>query len=60
MVLAWHVAMLGRTKKMPPLKKLMTKAGTSRKQTWQQQQAIMDQWVAHTNRVVKRKKGHGK
>lgn len=51
MSLAWHVAALTRAKRMPKLKTLMAKAAARRTQTWQEQMAVMDAWVAHTARA---------
>lgn len=51
MSLAWHIAALPRTKRFPKLEKLLVKQTATRKrQTWQQQLAIMDMWVAATKR----------
>lgn len=50
--LAWHVSALQRTKKLPKLKNLISKPAASKRQTWQQQMAVMDQWVVHTRRVA--------
>lgn len=54
--LAWHTAALMRAKKMPNIKKLMSKAPGRTAQTWQQQMAVMDQWVAHTAQVMRQRK----
>lgn len=54
--LAWHVAALSRAKKMPKLKTMMSKAASRRTQTWQEQMAVMDAWVAHTERAEERLK----
>jgi len=60
--LAWHVAAMTRSKKkLPDLKKLLSKTTSGKKQDWQQQMAVMDMWVAHTQRIQRqRKKQHGR
>lgn len=53
--LAWHIAALQRSKKLPKLKTLFSKATSrTRRMTWQQQMAVMDQWVAHTQRAARK------
>ena len=52
---AWTTAALMRKKKLPDLKRLLsTMASDKPHQTWQQQLAIMDRWVAHTQRRAQR------
>lgn len=47
---AWTVAALGRVKKMPKLDTLLAKPQTPRRrQTWEEQLAIMQAWSARTN-----------
>lgn len=50
--LAWHIAALSRAKNLPQLSRLMvSKQQPARRQTWQEQMAIMGQWaVAMKNR----------
>jgi len=43
--LAWHIAALQRSKKLPPLSKMQTSEAGPRRQTWQEQLAIAAQWV---------------
>jgi len=43
--LAWHVAALQRSKKMPPLKRLMAQE-KRRRQTWQEQLKMVELWQA--------------
>lgn len=54
MSLAWHVAALMRSnpkKRLPKLETLQVKQPAARVgQSWQQQMAIMDMWVARTRR----------
>jgi septal ring factor EnvC (AmiA/AmiB activator) len=49
-VLAWHVAALQRTKRLPKLKTLLIEdepqAPKRKRQTWQEQMAVMDQLAA--------------
>lgn len=49
-VLAWHTAALQRAKRLPRLKSLLVEvtppARVHRRQTWQEQLAIMDQLAA--------------
>lgn len=56
MSLAWHIEALHRTKRLPKLKTLMAKTATRRKQTWQEQMAVMDAWVTHTHRAATKQK----
>lgn len=52
--LAWHIAALPKAKRLPSLQSLL--APPERKlqaTTWQQQHAVMQQWVAVTNRARK-------
>lgn len=54
MSLAWHTAALYRSKRMPKLQKLLAKVTSQqRRQSWREQMAVMDQWVAHTQRRAK-------
>lgn len=54
--LAWHIAALQRAKRLPKLKTLLAKSASRSRLTWQQQMAVMDQWVVHTNRVARQRK----
>lgn len=56
MQIAWHVAALQRSKKMPKLKTLLAKVAEPKKQSWQEQMAVMDMWAAHTQRVDRKQK----
>lgn len=50
--LAWHIAVLPRQKKIPKLETML--AGhkkTRRKQSWEEQQAVMAQWEVTMRRV---------
>ncbi len=51
MQLAWHIAVMQRAKKVPKLATLLVKPPGRQVQTWQQQQAVMDQWAMHTRRI---------
>lgn len=55
--MAWHIAALSRAKKMPKLKTMLAKKPSSARQTWQEQMAIMDMWVAATRRRAPKAKG---
>jgi hypothetical protein len=58
--LAWHVAALSRAKKLPTLKSMMvSKKQPQRRQTWQEQMAVMDQWAAVMRAVKKGRTGDG-
>lgn len=49
--MAWHIVALGRAKKIPRLEVMMAKRRASAtRQSWQEQQRIMDMWVAVTRR----------
>lgn len=56
--LAWNTAALSRippSKKLPPLKALLAQEPRKRRTlTWQEQFAVMQQWVAVTNRKKQR------
>ena len=56
--LAWHTANMVRAKKMPKLDAIIVKTSTpkARRQTWQQQMAIMDQWTAVMEALTERGK----
>lgn len=44
--LAWHIAALGRTKKMPKLKDMLHEApGQKRRKTWQEMHDAAKAWV---------------
>lgn len=45
MHIAWHIAAFGRMKKMPKLSNLMMKPPARKRQTWQEQLAVMDAWM---------------
>ena len=48
---AWHVAALGRAKKLPRLDTLLAKPQTTpRRQTWEEQMAVMQAWSERVNR----------
>ena len=47
--LAWHVAYFTRVQRMPALRKYLIQ-GPRRRQTWQEQMAVMGQWIAVTQR----------
>jgi hypothetical protein len=49
--LAWHIAALQRTKKLPKLASLFAKE-KPRQQSWQEQQMIMSSWAAAHNAKV--------
>lgn len=51
--LAWHIAALTRAKRMPQLDKMLRKAAATprRRQTWQEQMAIMGMWAATMKRA---------
>lgn len=51
MHLAWHIEALHRAKKIPKLEKLLMTQDKRRIQTVEEQIAIMDRWVAVTNRI---------
>lgn len=53
MVLAWHMAALQRTQKLPELKTLLTRAGDG-KQTPVQQRTVMDMMAARYGVPLKR------
>lgn len=59
--LAYHVAGLSRVQKMPKLEKLQMAAPSNRRrrQSWQEQMAIMSQWIAVTHRIETNKKATG-
>lgn len=52
--LAWHIEALHRAKKLPKLDKLLAKKPT-RRQTWEEQLAIMQDWSARVNRDAAKK-----
>lgn len=55
MSLAWHIAALQRTKKLPKLQTLLAKKSAlkaRRRQTWQEQLAVMDLWVIASRRAA--------
>lgn len=54
--LAWHIAALQRAKRLPRLKTLLAKPASQQRLNWQQQMAVMDQWVVHTQRVARQRK----
>ncbi len=54
--LAWHIAAMVRSKKLPKIKTLMAKTAGKQRQDWREQMAIMDQWVVHTARVIRQRK----
>lgn len=53
--LAWHVAALTRTDRLPPLERLIKKRATASvaRQSWRDQLAIAMQWDAIVNRRQK-------
>jgi hypothetical protein len=51
--LAYHIEVLHRMKRLPKLEKLYAKKATRKRQTWQEQMAIMDQWAAVMEAVTK-------
>lgn len=55
--LAWHIAALPRSKKLPKLEKMLLRTGKKTRQTWQEDLAAMDRWVAVTNRLEPKAKG---
>lgn len=57
--LAWHVAALTRTKKLPKLHTLLAKKPSKRRQGWQEQMQIMDMWVARQAAVMAKKSKAG-
>jgi hypothetical protein len=49
--LAWHIAAMGRAKKIPRLASMLAKE-KPRQQSWQEQQMILASWsVAHNAKV---------
>lgn len=52
MCLAWHVEALHRAKRLPKLKTLMMKQSSDRRQTWQEQRAIMGQWAEAQRKIA--------
>lgn len=58
--LAWHIAALQRSKRLPKLKTLLAKQQSHRRTNWQQQMAVMDQWVAHTQRIARQQQRRNK
>lgn len=57
MSLAWHVAALMRTKKLPKLERLLLRATKKTQQTWQEQLAVMERWAAVINKLEPKPKG---
>lgn len=55
--LAWHVAALPRSKKFPKLEKMLLRTGKKPRQTWQEDLAVMERWVAVTNKIEPKSKG---
>jgi hypothetical protein len=56
--LAWHVEALHRAKKLPKLDALLAKEQRApRRQTWEEQLAIMQDWSARVNRAAAKNKG---
>lgn len=51
--LAWHVEALRRVKKLPRLESMLAKR-PARRQTWQEQLAIMQAWSVRVNRRAAR------
>lgn len=50
--LAWHIAAMSRTKKLPPLSKLIIKQTAKPRQTWRQQLGVMAEWAGKHNNWV--------
>lgn len=48
LIAAWKNAYFSRVKKMPKLASVMMRAPSRRRQTWQEQLAIMDMWMSAT------------
>jgi hypothetical protein len=46
--LAWHIEALHRMKKLPKLKAMLTDSGQKQAQSWEEQYAIAQQWIART------------
>jgi hypothetical protein len=53
--LAWHVASLGRVKKMPPLRELLQKRAAPRK-SWQEQLDALKSWVVASGGRIEHQK----
>jgi len=49
----WHTVALGRMKKLPKMDKLFPRREQKRRRTWQEQMAVMDQWIAATRSMEK-------
>lgn len=54
--LAWHVAALSRARKLPRLDALLARTGARRRQTWEEQLAMMQAWSARVNRAAAKRK----
>lgn len=48
-VLAWNIAALSRTKRLPKVETLLVRE-RRKKQTWQEQSRLMEQWYADLQR----------
>jgi len=50
--LAWHIVAMQKAKRLPKLKKLLIQQpDRRRRQTWQEQMAIMGQWAAVLRKI---------
>jgi hypothetical protein len=49
--LAWHIVALDRSKRLPKLQSMMARRQSRSRQSWQEQQRIMGQWIAVTKQI---------
>lgn len=56
MALAWHIEALHRSKRLPKLNTLLAKTASRKRQTWQEQQAVMSQWADRMKMITESQK----